>query len=120
MSYADFVRKRIFEPLGMKDTGYDNTSEIVPNRAAGYELEPKGLVNASYIDMTIPHAAGALYSTTLDLMKWDTGLRDGKLLTPENYQRYFQAGLGNYSYGWLIGKHGSLTVQSHAGGSTVS
>lgn len=116
MSYAEYLRTRIFEPLGMKDTGYDNDRTLIPNRAAGYERGPLGLRNAAFIDMTIPHAAGALYSTTLDLMKWDAGLAAGKLLTPENYERYFKPALNNYAYGWSVAKRGSDTVHSHAGG----
>ena len=34
--YADFVQERIFTPLGMKDTRYDVTEQVIPRRAAGY------------------------------------------------------------------------------------
>ncbi|BDC51901.1 hypothetical protein F183_A42160 [Bryobacterales bacterium F-183] len=117
MRYEDFLRTRIFEPLGMKDTGYDSDRTVISRRAAGYEMEDEGTVrNASFIDMSIPHAAGAMYSTTLDLAKWDEGLSAGKLLTPENYKRYFTADKNNYAYGWTVGKRGTDTVLSHGGG----
>lgn len=117
MRYEDFLRTRILEPLGMKDTGYDSDRTVISRRAAGYETEPEGTVrNAAFIDMSIPHAAGALYSTTLDLAKWDEGLSAGKLLTPENYKRYFTADKNNYAYGWTVAKRGEDTVLSHGGG----
>ncbi len=71
MSYEAFLRKSIFEPLGMKDTGYDHTETILPNRAAGYERVGDGLKNADYIHMSQPFSAGALYSTVEDLARWD-------------------------------------------------
>ena len=41
------------------------------------------LTNCDYIDMSIPHAAGALYSTVLDLLKWDQALYSEKLVPSE-------------------------------------
>ena len=35
-SYEKFVQENIFGPLGMKDSGYDSNSAIIPRRAAGY------------------------------------------------------------------------------------
>ena len=35
-SYEKFVRENIFTPLGMKDSGYDSNSEVIPHRASGY------------------------------------------------------------------------------------
>jgi CubicO group peptidase (beta-lactamase class C family) len=116
MSYAEFMRTRVFEPLGMKDTGYDLDTAVLPQRAAGYDRSPLGLRNAAFLDMTIPHAAGALYSTAADLLRWDAGLTAGKLLTPENYTRYFKPEQNNYAYGWGVNQRGPLAVQSHGGG----
>ena len=53
-SYRQFVQENIFNPLGMKDSGYDSNSEIILHRASGYTPGPKGMTNAGYIDMTIP------------------------------------------------------------------
>jgi CubicO group peptidase (beta-lactamase class C family) len=60
-SYAAFLRDNIFTPLGMMDTGYDVHAEIIERRAIGYVAATGGFANAAYVDMTIPHAAGALY-----------------------------------------------------------
>jgi CubicO group peptidase (beta-lactamase class C family) len=66
-SYEKFVRENIFTPLGMKDTGYDSNSAIIPHRASGYSLGRGGIENAGFIHMTAPQVAGAPYSTTEDL-----------------------------------------------------
>ena len=43
--YQDFIQKNIFDPLGMKDSGYDSNSAIIPRRAAGYRSGLSGVVN---------------------------------------------------------------------------
>lgn len=87
-SYGDFVRSRIFEPLGMKDSGYDSNSAIIERRAAGYERRRgQPLANADFVHMSTPHAAGALYSTTEDLLRWTEGLFGGKLVSTESLKR---------------------------------
>jgi CubicO group peptidase (beta-lactamase class C family) len=116
MAYDEFMRKNIFEPLGMSDTGYDKNETVLAKRAAGYENRGRELRNASYIDMSIPHGAGALYSTVLDLVKWDGALRAGKILTPENYVRYFEPVKGNYAYGWMHRTAQDVKMIGHGGG----
>ncbi len=69
-SYADFLQENIFAPLAMRDTGYDSNQAIIKNRASGYAQQGDGLANALYIDMSIPFSAGALYSTTEDMLRW--------------------------------------------------
>jgi len=81
-TYEQFVRDSLFTPLGMVDSGYDHHDVILPKRADGYTLTPRGVTNADYVDMTVPMGAGALYSTSRDLLKWHQGLYGGKLLTP--------------------------------------
>ena len=80
-SYEKFVKDNIFTPLGMKDSGYDSNTAVIPRRAAGYMPSPTGPVNAGFVHMSIPHGAGALYSTTEDLLRWEQGLFGGKLLS---------------------------------------
>ncbi len=39
-TYQDFIQKNILDTLGMKDSGYDSNTAIIPRRAAGYSLTP--------------------------------------------------------------------------------
>ncbi|MRW90488.1 serine hydrolase [Duganella sp. FT80W] len=114
-SYGEFVRKNIFEPLAMRDSGYDWNATILPHRAAGYERNAKGLANAGFINMSIPHAAGALYSTTGDLLRWNRGLYEGKLLKPESLAEMLTPGLQNYGYGVSVLETSAGTMVQHAG-----
>jgi CubicO group peptidase (beta-lactamase class C family) len=114
--YAAFVTENIFKPLGMADTGYDVHATILPRRVSGYTPSPKGLVNADYIDMSIPAGAGALYSTTHDLLKWQTGLFGGKLLSPASLEAYMTPGKGDYGLGVAVTSKDGVTTVSHSGG----
>ncbi|QSQ26350.1 serine hydrolase [Pyxidicoccus parkwayensis] len=121
-TYAQALRQRIFDPLGMKDTGYDVSATVLPKRASGYEAQPGGYVNASYLDMTIPYAAGSLYSTVQDLYRWDRALHEHKLLPAPLEQRMFTPVLEDYGFGWSLkpvklhdGKT-ELASISHSGG----
>ena len=116
MPYADFLKKNIFDPLGMKDTGYERWMDVLPHRAAGYERGPGGLRNARYLDMTIPHAAGALYSTVEDLYTWDRALYTEKLLPRAAMARYFTPFKERYAYGWAVSKFEGMDTVQHGGG----
>jgi len=114
-SYATFVRENIFKPLGMNDSGYDVNAAILPNRAAGYTPGANGLTNAAYVDMTIPGGAGALYSTTADLLRWTQGLFGGKLLKPESLAKMTTPNKNNYAFGLVIGTSGGRKTIEHNG-----
>jgi CubicO group peptidase (beta-lactamase class C family) len=114
-TYTAFLTRNVLEPLGMKDSGYDSRA-LIPRRAAGYLRTPKGLANADYVDMTIPHAAGALYSTVEDLFKWNRGLYGGKLLTARSLERMTTPGQGNYAYGLVVRDVAGRKVIGHGGG----
>jgi hypothetical protein len=86
----------------MKDSGYDHYADILPKRASGYQLELEGVVNAPYLDMSLPYAAGSLYSTVEDLYKWDQALYTDKLVPNDPKQKLFTPNLEHYGYGWEI------------------
>jgi CubicO group peptidase (beta-lactamase class C family) len=115
-SYADFVQQNIFQPLGMKDSGYDSNSAVIAHRASGYTPSSHGPVNASYVDMTIPLSAGGLYSTTEDLLRWERGLFGGKLLKPGSLERMITPFKNDYAFGLGVHTAGGRKVIEHAGG----
>jgi CubicO group peptidase (beta-lactamase class C family) len=116
-NYPSFMKEAIFTPLDMRDTGYDNATAIIKHRASGYTRR-LGIVltNCDYIDMSIPHAAGALYSTVLDLLKWDQALYSEKLVPRKSLEAMFTPHKDNYGYGWIIDKKFGSARYSHGGG----
>ena len=121
-TYEALLQENILVPLGMKDSGYDHYADILPKRASGYQQELAGVVNAPYLDMALPYAAGSLYSTVEDLYKWDQALYTDKLIPNDLKQKLFTPNLENYGYGWDIrtipaNEPGAgQTLISHGGG----
>ena len=116
--YAEFLEGNIFKPLGMDQTGYDDPVRMIMNRAAGYQKRSGKIVNAAYMDMSVPFAAGSLYSTTGDLLKWDQALYTEKLVSKPTLDAIFRPEKGDsgYTYGWSVSKRAGRLSISHGGG----
>jgi CubicO group peptidase (beta-lactamase class C family) len=116
ISYEALLKQRILEPLGMRDSGYDHFEDVLPHRASGYSGAPGPLRHAAYLDLSVPFSAGAMYSTTGDLLIWDRALHTDKVLPRAALDRMFTPVLNEYGYGWIIAKRfGRLTI-GHGGG----
>ncbi len=123
-TYGAYISDTFFKPLGMKNSYYGDTEPLIKNRASGYSQgEVEGtFVNAAFLSMTQPYAAGSLLSTVEDLNIWTRALHGGKVLKPESLQKaitpYILPNGENtrYGYGLQLGNLlGSLTVE-HGGG----
>ena len=101
-SYSQFVQDNVFTPLGMKDSGYDSNAMVLWHRASGYTSDGGKIVNANYVAMSIPFSAGALYSTTEDLLRWEQGLMGGKLLSPASLQKMTTPFQHDYAFGVAV------------------
>ena len=121
MSFPDFTRKRIFEPLGMKNTMSPvDLREVIKNRALGYEKEGNGWRVGMYVGNERGSNGGAILSTATDLVIWNDALtssRLGKFVT-EKLQE--QATLNNgrklrYARGLMINPFPGGTLVSHSG-----
>ena len=115
-SYSDFVQQNIFTPLGMKDSGYDSNSTIIAHRAAGYTPGKSSPVNAGFVHMSIPFSAGALYSTTEDLLRWEQGLFGGKVLTAASLTKMTTPFKQDYAYGLAVSTNNGHKMIAHDGG----
>lgn len=74
MSLAQFTERKIFAPLGMKDTHFhDDRTRIVPNRATAYYQRSAeqggglGIFQTSF-DLV---GDGGLFTTVRDMVRWD-------------------------------------------------
>jgi CubicO group peptidase (beta-lactamase class C family) len=125
-TYEQYLQETILTPLKMINTGYDHSDIILKDRASGYEKQGKSILNAPYIDMSIPYAAGSLYSTVEDLYLWDQSLYTNQLLSEKSmnllFRPYITTG-GNdfYGYGWSVeeasnGSKNKVKVIEHGGG----
>jgi CubicO group peptidase (beta-lactamase class C family) len=121
--YGEFLRERVFEPLGMKDTRILSLTEIIPLRASGYRWDGRLLRNGDYIaGSVLGYAGGGIRSTVLDLAKWDAALYGERLLKEASLeQMWTPAKLNNgsrsdYGFGWRLGSLRGRRFVSHGGG----
>ena len=121
MSFSDFTRKRIFEPLGMKNTmSPTDLREVIKNRALGYEQEGKGWRVGMYVGNERGSSGGAVLSTATDLVIWNDALTSGKLGKFVSEKLQEQASLNNgrklrYARGLMINPFPGGTLVSHSG-----
>ena len=122
MSYAEVIQHLIFTPLGMTHS-YDLAPEpIIPSRASGYTKTKQGYEHARAMAATAKHAAGGLGSTLEDMIRWDTALRENRLLDHAQQERmYAPLRLVNgreegYGFGWVPGHYRGHDVLCHSGG----
>jgi CubicO group peptidase (beta-lactamase class C family) len=114
--YEDFLRNNALQPAGMRDSGYDLNARILHHRASGYTPFGATMQNAGYIDMTVPGGAGALYSTTQDLLRWEQALFGGKVISAASLARMTTPVQRNYGYGLRIAAFQGHKSIGHGGG----
>jgi CubicO group peptidase (beta-lactamase class C family) len=114
--YTQFLQDNIFTPLAMQDSGYDSNTGIISHRASGYSPGPGGPANAGYVHMSVPHGAGALYSTTEDLLKWEQALFGGKLVSVASLQKMTTPEKSDYAYGLVVVTQNGRKRIVHGGG----
>jgi CubicO group peptidase (beta-lactamase class C family) len=122
--YGDFLRQRIFQPLGMQATRIISEVDIIPNRAAGYRLLKGELKNQEWVAPAMNTTAdGSLYFSIVDLSKWDAALYEGKLLKRSSFDLMWtpvklkngQPNKAGYGFGWFIEERNGHRCIHHDG-----
>lgn len=122
-TYATFLQKNIFDPLGLKHTHYGSATRVIPRRIPGYGPGINNtFLNADFISMSQPYAAGSLLSSVDDLAAWNEALLAGKLIKRETLERAWtpyklaDGTSTGYGYGWMIGSYEGHRRIEHGGG----
>lgn len=121
-TYEGFIEANIFKPLGMKQSYYGSAERVIPRRISGYQTGKGGFVNAPYLSMTQPYAAGSLLSTVDDLALWSDAVFSGRLVRKEWLDKAFtpyrlkNGESSGYGYGWFIADFSGRRSIEHGGG----
>ena len=118
LSYTEAIRKYIFTPLHMDSSGFDFTHLDTTRRATGYYADSTGIFNkpAPVVDSSVAFAAGAIYSTVMDLYKWHTALQQYTIVKRPFLDKAYTPFKENYGYGWIIDSVYGHRMVSHSGG----
>jgi CubicO group peptidase (beta-lactamase class C family) len=109
--YLEYLKKHIFVPLGMRDTGYDDAGKIAP-------IDPRksSSITPSDLESTIPYSWGRLYSTVGDIYRWDRALNGEALLSKNSVNAMFTPYIDGYGFGWVVSMEFERILDTSAGG----
>ena len=127
MPWQDYIRKKLFLPAGMKNTGMTDFYPIIPHRASGYMHDKNGvLINADAMYAVRP--SGGFLSTVPDMILWDKALREKKIiLKKENWDLLWNPYIKTsdkadqkeyYGFGWAINEYKGHKTVEHGGANT--
>lgn len=125
MNFGDFMKERVFAPLGMNKTRHGNSKEELGSRAEGFSLNvrEKKLNKSVYTEFEQLSGAGSFVSTVGDMLIWDEAVKSQKLLSAENWNKALSplvktnwGETHHYGYGWVIQDFYGHKLVWHNGG----
>ncbi len=123
-AYGDFLRERIFQPLGMTQTEVSPIGKSIPGLAIGYELNNGRLeFGDSVAQSAKAYAGGGIVSTISDMAQWDAALYSEKLVKQSSLEQMWTPTRLNdgmktrYGFGWGTSgrSDGGHLIISHEG-----
>ena len=137
-SFADYIEKQMLMKAGMSNSSIVNSSSFISGAAAGYTpggdtplaLSVAGIPflkssanPVANVDMSGAHGDGALVTTVGDLMKWNSALEAGSVLSRAAVTEMFTPAFAaddsvkedGYGFGWIISTRFSAPYQYHTG-----
>lgn len=136
LSYETYLRKNLFEPAGMMETGYILSDWQSDKLAHGYTTSLLGSSRDMGTPLDYPFAKdgpywnlrgnGGILSTAMDMHRWHQALKRNtilseitkkKMFTPYVSEGFWQK--SHYGYGWVIMRTSQGTLQTHNGGNDI-
>ena len=111
-SFPEFLRSRIFQPLGMHNTlAFVAGGPAVPHRAWGHSEASGAWTRTDQSSTSAVLGDGGIYSSIDDLARWDAALYDDRLLSDASRALAFgkqmpvpgETAVSHYGFGWRIG-----------------
>lgn len=126
--YVEFVRSRIFEPLGLTSARFKSPGDIVRFRADGYVWKDGAYRHGEGLRPAVIAANGGVMMNVLDFAAWDIAVSSGRLLSPASLKdmttpvRLNDGTTVSHGLGWFMdtfnghrfGAHWGTTVTGHS------
>ena len=122
LRYPEFLRRYVFEPLGMsRSLVYDETNPPLPQRAVSYTWREGVLADVDYTPLNFIYGDGNVQSTVEELALWDQALYSDRLVQAATLQQAFTPGKlrdgksVEYGFGWHVNHGYGLRRVAHGG-----
>ena len=120
--FGDFVEKRIFAELGMKNSVVlDDRHPQLAKRAYGYRIDGDGFAPNDDDPLNYIIGSGGVYSTVEDMYLWDQALYGENLVSKATLEKAFSPTRLNsgelfpYGFGWRFDEHLGRKRIAHGG-----
>lgn len=119
MPYEKVVKKYIFAPLNMKQSGFNYSALTHPYKTTGYTMLYNDTNHTAPVyDQHELFSAGGIYSTTNDLYKFHEAMQANKIISKAATIKAYSPFKMNYGYGWFIDSISGKRIVSHSGGAS--
>jgi CubicO group peptidase (beta-lactamase class C family) len=119
LSYETAVKKYIFEPLKMTNSGFNYKALADNKKTTGYTILYNDTSNvAPLYDENELFSAGGIYSTTGDLNKFHQAMQTNRIINKDLTSKAYTPFKNNYGYGWFIDSISGKKIVSHSGGAS--
>lgn len=122
MPFPEFVRTRIFAPLGMRSSvAHVEGVDTVPRRAYGYSPRSGAFVQTDQSVTSATLGDGGIYSNVDDLVLWDRALSGGgtlidrAALADATTPPVLPGGPSEYGFGWFVDRYRGEQRWRHTG-----
>jgi D-alanyl-D-alanine carboxypeptidase len=120
-SFGAYLEERIFRPLRLQRTCYEDAARVIPDRVRGYQKAAGAFQNPEPISVTQVFSAGGLLSCADDLARWGSALFAGEVLHPESWRLATLAFVladgkpSSYGCGWFLSQERGVPLVGHLG-----
>jgi CubicO group peptidase (beta-lactamase class C family) len=116
LAYGDYLRDRIFRPLGMSSSAHDEPGPFVMYRVSGYDPWGKsGWTHVLPPAEAYTRGSGSIWSSAEDLLAWNSALHGGRVLADSSYQKLVRDYGYQYGYGVSVFQRFGRDVIGHDG-----
>lgn len=121
ITWREFIRQRILEPLALTETYIQDQDRIHRNEARTYTIRDGELRNARRVRQHETPAHHGMFSNVYDLVKWDAALYTDRLLTEKSRTQLWTPGRLSdgstypYGFGWQTWSQRGHTIHRHTG-----
>lgn len=121
VDHREFFRERIFEPLGMESTFFEDQTKVTFDQAEGYTLKNGKISKIWRVGQEDIGVGDGLYSSLMDMIKWSKAIRENRLLAANVQENMFRrvalhdGQVVGYGLGWWLPVRNGLSYRYHNG-----